>query len=151
MCQPSFPSFTSPANQRGKRITAQRFLPFTPAPGKKKLEKTYIIVLLQDGSALAVTDDGPVDPGVSELLNADLTGESTIGLVEDVLGRDGELGVGELAHKKEVEGWRGNDDLSVGVDLGGVEVGDDGGEGLGNAVPGLLSDTAEKEYEVMVV
>lgn len=95
-----------------------------------------------------MTDDGPVDLGVPELLDAHLAGISAIGLVEHVLGGDGDLGVGELAHEHEVEGWRGDDDLSVGVEVGGVEVGDDGGEGFGDPIPGEigeLSVAAEKD------
>lgn len=79
---------------------------------------TYLIGLLQDNTALAVADDSPVDLGVAELLNRDLTGESTIGLVVDVLGGDANLGVGEAAGEGEVDGGGRDDDLGVGVELG---------------------------------
>lgn len=79
---------------------------------------TYIIGLLQDNTALAVADDSPVDLGVAELLNRYLAGESTIGLVVDVLGGDANLGVGEAAGEGEVDGGGRDDDLGVGVELG---------------------------------
>ena len=68
----------------------------------------------------------PGDVGVLELLNGDFTGEGAIGLVEDVLGRDFDSGAEVLAGEEEVEGWRGDDDFGVGVDLSVVEVLDDG-------------------------
>lgn len=43
------------------------------------------VVLLQDGAALRVAEDGPCDAAVLELLGGDLTGEGTVGLVVDVL------------------------------------------------------------------
>jgi hypothetical protein len=58
-----------------------------------------------------VSEDGPVDVGLTELLHTDLTGESTVGLVEDVLGRDTDLLVGNLAGEKEVESGRRDNDL----------------------------------------
>ena len=45
-------------------------------------EDAYLVGLLKDDTALAVADDSPVDLGIAELLNADLTGESTVGLVD---------------------------------------------------------------------
>lgn len=85
-----------------------------------------------------MTDDGPVDLGVAQLLDGDLTGEGTVGLVEDVLGGDTDLGVGQLAGQGEVEGGGRDDDLGGLVQLGGVEVVDDGGDALGSAVPDEL-------------
>lgn len=95
----------------------------------------YIIRLLEDHSALAVSKDGPVDLEILELLNADFTSECAVGLVEDVLSSNTELRVGELASERQVEGGRGDDDLGVGVELGGVEVVDDGGDTVSNTVP----------------
>lgn len=86
-----------------------------------------------------MANDDPVDLGVLELLNADLTGEGTVGLVEDILGGDANLGVGEAAGEGEVQGWRGDNDLSGGVELGGIEVVDDTGDALGNTVPTFWS------------
>lgn len=102
---------------------------------KWTLPRTYLVRLLQDDTTLAVTDDGPVDLGVAQLLDGDLTGEGTVGLVEDVLGGDTDLGVGQLAGQGEVEGGGRDDDLGGLVQLGGVEVVDDGGDALGSAVP----------------
>lgn len=95
----------------------------------------YLIGLLQDDTALAVANDNPVDVGVGKLLNGDLTGEGTVGLVEDVLGGNTDLGVGELAGQSEVQSRRRDDDLGVGVELGGVEVLDDAGDALLHTVP----------------
>jgi hypothetical protein len=103
---------------------------------------TYLVGLLQDNTAFAVADDSPVDLGVAELLNADLTGESTVGLVVDVLGGDANLGVGQAAGEGEVDGRGGDDDLGVGVKLGGVEVLHDVGDALLNTVPVLLVNCA---------
>ena len=66
----------------------------------------YLVALLKDDTALAVADDSPVDLGIAELLNADLTGESTVGLVVDVLGSNADVGVGELTGQSEVDGGR---------------------------------------------
>ena len=104
----------------------------------KSPRRTYLVRLLQDDTTLAVTDDGPVDLGVAQLLDGDLTGEGTVGLVEDVLGGDTDLGVGQLAGQGEVEGGGRDDDLGGLVQLGGVEVVDDGGDALGSAVPDEL-------------
>lgn len=82
-----------------------------------------------------MTDDSPVDLSILELLNADLSGESTVGLVVDVLGSNADLRVGELAGQGEVEGGGRDDDLSGVVELGGIEVVHDVGDALGNTVP----------------
>lgn len=82
-----------------------------------------------------MSNDSPVDLKVPELLNADFTSESTVGLVEDVLSSNTNLLVGDLAGELQVESGRGDDDLGVGVELGRVEVFDDGGDAVGNTVP----------------
>lgn len=102
--------------------------------------KTYLVGLLQQRPALAVSDKGPGDLGILELVNGDLTSEGTVGLVVDVLSRDGDVGVGEVAGIVQVEERRGNDDLSVGVELRGVEVVDDALDGLGSTVPDHIED-----------
>lgn len=99
---------------------------------------TYLVGLLQDDTALAVANDNPVDLGVLQLLDADLAGESTVGLVEDVLGSNTDLGVGQAAGEGEIEGGGRDDDLGVGVELGGVEIVHDVGDALSNTVPVLL-------------
>ena len=94
-----------------------------------------VVGLLEDDTALGVADEGPGDVGVLELGDGDLAGEGTVGLVEDVLGGDLNALAGVLAGEEEVEGGRGDDDLSVGVDLGVVELVDDVLDRLNGAVP----------------
>jgi hypothetical protein len=60
-----------------------------------------------------VTKDGPGDTAVLELFGRDLTGEGTVGLVEDVLRRDLEALAEMLACEEEVEGWGCDNDLLV--------------------------------------
>ena len=69
------------------------------------------VVLLQDGATLGVTDEGPCDTAVLQLLGRDLTGESTVGLVVDVLGGDLDTLAEVLAGKEKVESRRSNNDL----------------------------------------
>lgn len=107
----------------------------TALNGGLGLAGNEIIRLLQDHSALAVADNNPVDLGIAELLNTDLTGESTVGLVVNVLGSDTNLGVGQLAGQSEVDGGRRDDDLGAVVKLGGIEVLHDFGDALSNTVP----------------
>lgn len=94
-----------------------------------------LVRLLQDDTALAVSNESPVDLEILELLDADFTGESTVGLVEDVLGSDTDVVVGDLAGERQVGSGGRDDDLGVGVELGRVEVVDDGGDAVGNTVP----------------
>lgn len=69
-----------------------------------------LVRLLEDGAALRVAQDGPVDVGVLELLDGDLTGEGTVGLVVDVLGSDLDgLLLQVLTDGQEVESGRSND------------------------------------------
>lgn len=82
-----------------------------------------------------MTNDGPVDLDITELLNTDLTGESTIGLVEDVLGGDADLLAGGLAGGEQVEGGGRDNHLGGLVQLGGIEVLDDGGNAVRSTVP----------------
>lgn len=82
-----------------------------------------------------MANDDPVDLGVLELLDTDLTGESTVGLVVDVLGSNADLGVGQAAGEGEVQGRRRDDDLGAVVELGGVEVVHDAGDAISNTVP----------------
>lgn len=75
------------------------------------------VVLLQDGAALRVAEDGPCDAAVLELLGGDLTGEGTVGLVVDVLGGDLEALAEVLAGQEEVERGGSNDDLCRAVSM----------------------------------
>lgn len=97
--------------------------------------QAYLVRLLENHTTLAVTQDRPVDLSILQLLDTDFTGEGTIGLVEHVLGRDTQLLVGKLAGEGQVQRGRRDDDLRVGVKVGGVEVVDDGGDTVRNTVP----------------
>jgi hypothetical protein len=75
------------------------------------LARSEVVALLEDLAALRVADEGPGDAAVLQLVGRDLTGESTVGLVEDVLCGDFETLAEVLACKEEVEGWWCDDDL----------------------------------------
>jgi hypothetical protein len=66
---------------------------------------------LQNYTALRVTEEGPGDIAVFELVDGDLAGESSVGLVEDVLGCNLDAWSEMLTGKEEVESWGCNDDL----------------------------------------
>lgn len=70
-----------------------------------------LVILANDGAALRVADQGPVDVGVLELVGGDLAGESSLVLVVDVLGGDSDLRLGLRAGKGQVNCWWGNDNL----------------------------------------
>ena len=99
------------------------------------MQRTYLVRLLQDNPALTVSNDGPVDLGIPELLNTNFTSESTVGLVEDVLSSNTDLLIGDLAGKGQVESGRGDDNLGGGVELSRVEVVDDGFDTVSTTVP----------------
>lgn len=56
----------------------------------------------------------PPDVAVCELLRANLARESAIGLVEDVLRADFDLGFQVFADDEQVQAWWGDDDLCHG-------------------------------------
>jgi hypothetical protein len=87
------------------------------------------------GAALGVAQDGPGDVAVLELGDRDLAGEGAVGLVEDVLGSDFDARAEVLADQEEVERWRGDDNLGVGVQLSLVQVLDNGLDGLDVTIP----------------
>jgi hypothetical protein len=97
--------------------------------------RTYIIIFPQQNTTLTVSHNSPINLGILELLHAQFTSERTVGLVVDILSRNGDGGVGEFAGECEVDGGRGNDDLGGRVALGVVDVGDDGFDGVGDSVP----------------
>ena len=99
------------------------------------MQRTYLVRLLQDNPALTVSNDGPVDLSIPELLNTNFTSESTVGLVEDVLSSNTDLLIGDLAGKGQVESGRGDDNLGGGVELSRVEVVDDGFDTVSTTVP----------------
>jgi hypothetical protein len=90
----------------------------------------------EDSAALRVAEDGPCDVTVLELGDRDLAGEGAVGLVEDVLGGDLDLGAEVLAGKEEVERGGSDDDLDVGIDGGLVQVVDNLLDGRDRPVPG---------------
>jgi hypothetical protein len=81
-----------------------------------------LVRLADDGSALRVTEDGPVDLAVLELRDRDLASESTVGLVVDVLSGNLDVLAESLADEGEVESRRRDNDLSVLVKVSVVEV-----------------------------
>lgn len=70
-----------------------------------------LVRLAEDGSALRVAEDGPVDVDILELRDGDLASESTVGLVEDVLGGNLDVLAESLADEGEVESRRGDNNL----------------------------------------
>jgi hypothetical protein len=81
-----------------------------------------LVRLAEDGSALGVAEDGPVDLTVLELGDGDLASESTVRLVVDVLGGNLDILAESVADEREVEGRRRDNDLSVLVEVSVVEV-----------------------------
>ncbi len=65
-----------------------------------------VVGFLDDGSSLAVSEDRPRDAGVFELADADLTRESTIRPVEDVLSGDFDSFTEMFASQEQVYGGR---------------------------------------------
>jgi hypothetical protein len=58
-----------------------------------------------------VPEKGPGDVAVFELVDRDLAGEGSVGLVEDILGRNLDARLEVLAGEEEVESWGCDDDL----------------------------------------
>ena len=58
-----------------------------------------------------MADEGPCDAALLELLGRDLTGKSTVRLVENVLGGNLNTLAEVLTGKKKVERGRSDDDL----------------------------------------
>lgn len=83
-----------------------------------------------------MTNQSPPNLSIPELLNTNLTGVGTVRLVIDVLGGDADSVIGQFTGQQEVDGGRGDDDLGLRVELGVVEVVDDGFGALDGTVPG---------------
>ena len=66
---------------------------------------------MEDDTALRVSQDGPCDPRILELLYTDFTGESTVGLVENILSGYFKTGAEVFACEEEIKGWRGDDNF----------------------------------------
>jgi hypothetical protein len=70
-----------------------------------------IVRLAENGAALGVAENGPVDVAVKELGDGDLARVGTAGLVEDVLGSNLDVGADGLTDEGEVKGGRSDNDL----------------------------------------
>lgn len=81
--------------------------------GELGLGGNNLVRLVEDCSALAVAQDGPGGTSVLQLLDRDLTGVGTVGLVVDVLGGDLNLLGQGLTNGLQVEGWWGDNGLCV--------------------------------------
>ena len=79
--------------------------------GSLGLGSDELVGLANNGAALGVTNQGPVDVGVLELVGRDLAGKSSLVHVVDVLGGDSDLWLGLRAGKSQVKCWWGNDNL----------------------------------------
>ncbi len=58
-----------------------------------------------------MSDEGPSDVALLELLDRDLAREGSIRLIEHVLGSDLDALAQMLAHHEQVQCWRRDDDL----------------------------------------
>lgn len=70
-----------------------------------------LVRLAENLTTLRVAENDPVDVAVLELGDGDLAGESTVGLVEDVLGGDLDVLAEGLTDEREVDGRRRDNDL----------------------------------------
>jgi hypothetical protein len=70
-----------------------------------------LVRLAENLTTLRVAENDPVDVAVLELGDGDLAGESTVGLVEDVLGGDLDVLAEGLTDEREVDGRRRYNDL----------------------------------------
>lgn len=129
------PPSTEALTLRAMNYSRNQYIWSFPSCQELPMQRTYLVRLLQDNPALTVSNDGPVDLGIPELLNTNFTSESTVGLVEDILSSNTNLLIGDLAGKGQVESGRGDDNLSGGVELSRVEVVDDGGDTVSTTVP----------------
>lgn len=64
-----------------------------PQKPKKETSKTYVIVLLQNRPPLTMPNQGPSDFSIIQLFHAQFTRIRSIGLIEDILGGDSNVGV----------------------------------------------------------
>ena len=115
-----------------------------------RLGRDKLVALAEDGAALRVAEQDPLEPGVDELRRRDLAGVGAVALVVQVLGRDLDLGAQRRLREQQVQRRRRDNDLCGGsaaagtvggrgvartnvlLEGGGVQVGDDlldGGDG----------------------
>lgn len=86
----------------------------TGADRSLDLVRDDLVRVAEHGSSLGVTEDGPVDIRVLELVGGDFSGESTGSLGEAVLGRNLDWLLESFLNLEEVESWGGDDDLCSG-------------------------------------
>jgi len=72
---------------------------------------THLILLLQQCPSLTVTKQCPLDRAVLQLRHTDLAGESSVGLVKNILCADFNLFTEVFTGEEEIEEGRGNDNL----------------------------------------
>jgi hypothetical protein len=70
-----------------------------------------LVVFLEDNTTLGVAKKGPGDVTILELIDWDLSGEGTIGLVENILGCNFEAGLKMFTSEEKIECRRSNYDL----------------------------------------
>ena len=85
-------------------------------------------------------DERPVDASFNKLASGYLAGESTVGLVEDVLRTNRDVGFQVFPDKQEEESPGGDHDFDIGVQGGVIQVVDYVGSALDGAIPGLKKD-----------
>ena len=95
----------------------------------------YFVILSENSPALAMAGQSPLDLGILKLRDTEFTGVGTVRLVEDILGRNSNVVVGQLAGQQEVNRGRGDDNLGVGVEFGRIEVLDNAGDTIYGTIP----------------
>ena len=81
-----------------------------------------LVSLTEKLSSLGVTDEGPLESKVDNLLSTDLTSESSISASADVLSANEDIRVEHSLSGGDVEGDRGNDNLdAILIELHSVE------------------------------
>jgi hypothetical protein len=82
----------------------------TVIKSKLGLVSNKLVRLLDDGTALRVAENDPLGANILNLLNRDLTGKGTAGLVESVLGSNGDSGSLQVLLGPQKVGSRRRDD-----------------------------------------
>lgn len=131
----------------------------TARDSKLGLLGNELVVLLDNSAALRVADDNPSGTNVLDLVNRNLTGVGARALDIGVLGGNANGGLAvlqKLDGPVEVREGRGNDDLSLLIELGLLEVADNRLDGLKRAVhlevatdeelAGLLLESADLPF-----
>jgi hypothetical protein len=83
----------------------------TRRDGRLGLVRDELVRVSEEGSALRVAEDDPVDVGVLELVRGDLAGESARGLGEAVLRGDLDGLLERVLDAQEVDRGRSDDDV----------------------------------------